>query len=146
MSAVQAFSNLIANPSQPYSRGETLIIEAALFLRVYEELKELFRRQYSDYFQLLKYDNEKESAMIEANFIRCVIQDILATREYTMEGIACYTATPEDVIYELAAGCNTNPTLSVSRRIIDLHRSVRPTLYKEIINKITQGEEKCRVD
>ncbi len=74
--------------------------------------------------------------MIEANFIRCIINDILSTEEYNLPGIAYYTDTPEDVIYEVAAGCNVRPTLLLARKIIELHRLVRPHLYREIMNKI----------
>ncbi len=76
--------------------------------------------------------------MLETNLIRFIINDILSTKEYDLSGIALYTDTPEDVIYDLACGCNINPTFLLSRKIIELHRMARPNLYQEIANKIKQ--------
>ncbi len=76
--------------------------------------------------------------MLENKFIRCLINDILSTEEYNLSGIAFYTGSTEDVIFELASGCNTNPTFLLSRKIIELHRLVRARLYDEIIKKITK--------
>jgi len=47
-----------------------------------------------------KINIEKEKSMIESNFIRCIINDILSTEEYTLPGIAYYTDTPEEIIIE----------------------------------------------
>ena len=77
--------------------------------------------------------------MIETNLIRCVINDILLTEEYTLPGIAHYTDTPEEVIFELASGLNSSPTLLVSRKIIELHRTIRPQLYAGIVHKVTHN-------
>ena len=139
MTAVQALYHFLDINFEGLSKKEMLILEAELFTRIYEELKEIIRKQNKEYFRLMKLNIEKESIMIEANFIRCIINDILYTEEYNLPGIAYYTDTPEDVIYEVASGCNIRPTLSLARKIIELHRSVRPNLYREIMNKITNG-------
>lgn len=136
MSTVQPFCLLFGvNPHQ-FSKEEFLFLEVELFARICEELKEIIREQNKDYFRIMKFNLEKENAMLEVKFIRCIINDILSTEEYNMPGIALYTNTPEDVIYELASGCNTNPTFLLSRKLIDLHRTVRPNLYREIISKV----------
>src|ERR1700733_7147349 len=115
MTAVQALYHFIDANLQGLSKNETLILEAELFTRIYRELKEIIREQNKDYFRLMKFNIEKENTMIEANFIRCIINDILSTEEYNLPGIAYYTDTPEDVIYEVAAGCNIRPTLLLAR-------------------------------
>jgi len=84
----------------------------------------------------MKCTAEIEDAMMEAKFARCVINDILSTEEYTLSGIACYTHTPEEVVYDVAIGVNTSPTAIFVRKIIELHRSIRRELYQEIIKKI----------
>lgn len=136
MSAIQALYHLLNINLRGLSKNEKLFLEADLFTRLCGELKEIIRKQNKDYFRLMKFNKEKENAMIEANFIRCIINDILSTDEYNLSGISYYTDIPADIIYEVATGCNLDPTLSLSRRIIDLHRSVRPELYREIMNKI----------
>ena len=52
-----------------------------------------------------------------------------------------HTQIPEEVIYELAAGQNTNPSLKCIRKIIELHRNTRPALYHAIVKKIV--DEHC---
>lgn len=118
------------------SKEETLVLEADLFLRICEELKEIYKNEYKEYFRTLKLNSETENIVMEKNLARCVINDILSTEEYTLPGLACYTHTPEDVLFEIASGINTDPTSSVMRKIIELHRSIRPNLYREILKKI----------
>jgi hypothetical protein len=137
MTAMEPLCQLIDIHPNNLSHEENLIVEAELFTRICEELKEIIRAYYRDYFHLMKFNQLMENTMIEANFIRCVINDILATEEYSLSGIACYTDTPEDVIHEVIAGNNHNPSWLFSRKIIELHRSVRPEIYQAIMKKIT---------
>ena len=139
MSAIEPLYRLLGiNPSK-LDRNEIILLEAELFSRVCEELKEFFRKQHRDYFYLMKFTNDMENHMLESNFIRLIIKDILASKEYTSAGIANYTDTPEDVIQEVIDGRNTNPSAKLLRRIIELHRSVRSALYEAIIRKIADG-------
>jgi len=126
------------NPSK-LTREENQFLEIELFIRVYEELKEYFRIFYREYFYLMRFTAEMEDVVMEGHLFRCVIGDILSTEEYSLSGIACYTATPEDVIYEVAIGRNVNPSLRVARKIIELHRSIKPDFYRGIVNKIAVG-------
>ena len=119
------------------SKDEILILEAELFYHTLNELKNVFRDQFKNYFRLMKYNIEMENAMIHANFLRCLVQDILASEEYSLEGIARYTRMPEDIIYDVAIGKNPNPSADLTHKIIELHRTIRPELYKNILNKIT---------
>lgn len=138
MSTVQPLCLLLEIDPRQFSKEEFLLLEAELFICICGELKEIIREQNKDYFRIMKFNLEKENTMLEIKFIRCIINDILSTEEYNLLGVALYTDTPEDVIYELASGRNTNPTFLLSRKIIELHRTVRPNLYQEIANKIRQ--------
>ena len=73
---------------------------------------------------------------LEANLACFILKDILSTEEYNLSGIACYTNTHEDVIHEVIEGRNINPSATLFRRCIDLHRSVRRDLYQSIMKKI----------
>lgn len=135
MSAVELLCRLADVKPQEFSREENLILEAELFSRLYTNLKDIFRSEFNAYFNLLNYSQEMEDAMLEANFLRCIINDILTTEAYTMAGIATYTQTPEDIIYEVATGQNVNPSFILTRKLIELHRTVRPSLYRDVFNK-----------
>jgi hypothetical protein len=138
MSAAQTFYQLLNVNIQGLSKHEIKILEVELLIRIYEELKEMIRAQNKDYFNLIKVSIEKESTMIEANFIRCIVNDILSTEEYSLPGIAYYTDTPEEVVYDIASGCNSYPSFLFASKVFELHRSIRPNLYREVMNKITE--------
>lgn len=77
--------------------------------------------------------------MLEENFLQFVINDILSTKEYSLEGIAQYADISEEVIYDILTGSHKIPSLPLSRKIIELHKSVRQDLYSQIFKKITLG-------
>lgn len=136
MSAIQPLYLFLGIDAHEFSKLELQFLEAELFVRICIELKETIREKNKTYLRILKFNFKKEDIMLDIEFIRYIINDILSTGEYNLAGIALYTHTSEDVIYELASGCNTNPTFLLSRKIIELHRTVRPNLYRKIINKI----------
>ncbi len=137
MSAIRALCELYGINNEALSREENLILEAELFVSTCDALKEIFRTQYKNYFRLMNFTMEMENTMLDANFMRLIIRDILSTEEYTLEGIACYAATHEDVVHEVVAGKNTAPSATFLRRIIELHKSVRCEIYDEVVKKIT---------
>lgn len=136
MSSVQSLFVLLKMNTQHLSKNELLFLEAEIFIRICQELKEKIREQNKNYFQTIKYTTETENAVLEIKFIRCIVNDILSTEDYSLPGVALYTNTPEEVIYEIASGANTNPTFILSRKLIELHRTVRPHLYQSILEKI----------
>lgn len=69
-------------------------------------------------------------------FMQEMIKDILSTQEYSLAGIATHTHIPEEVLCDVAAGINNNPTFELSRRLFELHINVRHDLYEGIMQKI----------
>lgn len=126
------------NPNR-LSKSENILMEMEIFYRVCHELKTHYNFDYFRYFQLIKNYEHMEEAMIDDNFVKCIVNDLL--EEYSLQGIAAYTDIPEEVIYELATGQNTNPSLKCIRKIIELHRSTRPSLYQTIVRKIVQEHQ-----
>lgn len=136
MAAIIPFFQLMRIDISNLSKQELLIVEAELFIRICEELKEVFRKEHKDYFCLMNTSKEKESSMLEAKFVSSIIQDILSTQEYNLQGIAKYTDFHEDVVVDVIVGKNVCPSSVFLKRIIELHRSVRSELYKRIMKKI----------
>ena len=97
MSAMEPLCLLTGTNPSHLTKEENLLLEAELFARICDELKEIFREQYRDYFHLMKFTIEKENAMLEAVFVQLIIQDILSTEEYNSTGIAHYTNTPKNL-------------------------------------------------
>ena len=136
MSAMEPLCHLMGIDRNKLSKKEYILLEAEIFICLCEKLKEFFREQYKDYFHLMKFTLEKENTMIETNFVRLIINDILSTEEYNQCGIAHYTDTPEDIVQEVLDGRNLRPSAIFLWKIIELHRSVRRDLYNSIVKKI----------
>ncbi len=139
MSVMEPLYRLVGVIPSRLTEEQSLLLEAEIFARICEELREIFRKQHWEYFYLMKFTIEMENIMLESKFVRLIIQDILATGEYNLEGIAHYTDTHEEVIEEMMTGRNASPSAAFLRKLIDLHRSVRPELYKEIVKKVTEN-------
>ncbi len=136
MSATQTWCELIGIFSEKVTKSESLLFEAEMFIRVCQAIKENFREKHENFFRLMKFTVEMENEMLEINFIRLIIQDILFTEEYNLSGIANYLHMPEEVVQEVASGLNSNPSATFLQRIIGLHRMVRRELYQAILKKI----------
>lgn len=135
MSTIEPLSRLICINYSEFDKKEIFLLEAEVFSYVCEELIDFFREQYREYFRLMKFDLQKENAVLDDKFVRLIIQDILSTDEYNLKGIAQYSDTPEEVIEEIVLERNTNPSAIFLRRIIDLHKMVRKDLYESIVKK-----------
>lgn len=129
-------SYLLRLDSSKFSNIEKHLLEIKLFVGIYRELHEIFKRQYMDYQRLIKTTPNQEESMLSINFEQEMIKDILSTKEYSLSGIATHTFTPEEVVYDIASGINTDPTCKLSRKLFELHMTVRRNLYDAIVQKI----------
>lgn len=136
MASLELFSSLIGINLKKLSSTEIRILEISLFIKVCKALEEIFHEELKDTL-LTRQIVEKGSHMYEARFLTKIVNDILNTDLYTIAGIAYETNVPEDVICDIILEQNRNPSLEVSRKIIELHRKVDPALYQRVINKIS---------
>lgn len=136
MAAIEPLSRIIGiNPSR-LTKVEKFFLEMDLFLTICRELSDNFKTRYKNYFYLVETTYQTEKTMLEKNFVSFIINDILSTNLYTIQGIATYTGMSDEVIREVAARINNDPSAILLRRCIELHREVRNELYNEIIKKI----------
>lgn len=137
MSATEFLCRTIGIDPRKLSKEENLILEAELYSRICNQVINSYEDQYKNYFFLLNDINTKEDDinMTDLNFLRSLIYDLLRNDTYTLSGIACYTQTPQDVIEELVIGSHSSPVLNLSRKLIELHRSLYPDLYRNILKK-----------
>lgn len=117
------------------TKKERILLEADLWLRIHHELNKHFLSIYKEYFFLIKQANNKENDMFEHENVKMLIQDIIRTGEYTLEGIAYYTYTCVDVLQEILYG-KCEPSARLLRNLIELHRSVFRDFYTSIIEKV----------
>jgi hypothetical protein len=143
MSAKEPLSQLMGITSAHLTFDEKCFLEADLFYHVCEELKFYFKSQYKQYIRLLKSNIDKENTMLDNDFARLIIKDILLTEEYTLDGIACYANTHTDVVYDIALGYNVSPSAAFVQRVIALHRMVKPEIYRSILKKVMDDYSKA---
>lgn len=113
------------NPTQ-FSKEEQILLAAEITNLLHTELINFFTKDY----------HHLRTFMLEASIIRCLINDIIATKEYTLMGIAYYADTSEDMLIEIITGHCQDPPFRLSTKIIELHKSIRPDLYKSILQKM----------
>lgn len=134
MTKIDLATYLLRLDNYKLSKTESLLLETKLSISIFNELLEIFKCQYRDYLNLIKY--YQEESMFCMNLAQEMIKDILSTEEYSLQGIAIYTDIPEEVLLEIASGINKNPTFDSSRKLFELHVMVRRNLYDNIIEKI----------
>ena len=126
MSATDLLESLFRCNICKLSIKERRLSELIIFKYLYRELLQYFEINIT----------EREENMLYGSIIRGIINELLLSEEYSLEGLANYTGYPEDVIYEIAAGININPTLPLSAKIIELHSLAKPEVYNSLIKKM----------
>lgn len=95
-------------------------------------------------FGIIQNNNQGEKIrMLNTSVIRGLVNDLLSDNEYSLEGLAVYTGYPEDAIFDLIAGINTNPTIGLSTKIIELHAIARRDFYDGLVKKILANLPAC---
>lgn len=138
MPAIEPFHHFVGINSRFLTRTEKMLLEADLFDFFCRELIEFFKLKESQNIDDFYLNKEGATIMLEVELVKSMLTDILLTEEYTLSGIAYYTNTPEDVIYDICIGQNTAPSAQFLRKIIALHRSVKAHIYSNITKKIAE--------
>lgn len=135
MSAMEPLCLLLGVNPKKLSKYKIRFLEAELFVRIYAKLEEIFRNRYKNFFRLMNFTLHMETTMLEANFVRFLIENMISTGNYTMQGIVSYTDTPEDTIHEIMIGRNTSPSVTFVRKLIELDRVARKDFYQAIVKE-----------
>ena len=121
------------NKDKKYSVREKRILELLLYKYIYDEMHHRLEENY--FFK-------EEHEMVDGYLIRSLVNDLLINKDYSISGLACYTGIPEDVIYDISAGINNDPTITVSNKIIGLHFMARRELYVSFVKRFTNAINK----
>jgi hypothetical protein len=125
--------------SKKFTKPENWILEAELYLRIHKKIWEAYKFQYKDYFYLIV--KEEEDINMELYVIKSLINDLIKSEAYTLSGIAYYTRIPEEIIEDLFMTNKINPLITFTRKLIELHKSIRPDIYQKIIKKLISDKE-----
>lgn len=133
--------NLYHSISIPFTeKNERKFLKAFLLGRFQYLLYELFQNELNFH----QTDTAMESYTMDRKILQLIIQKIIETGEYTLEGIAFYTHIPFDVIYDAAHGINKEFSITPWARVIDLLIQVKPEVEELLIKKLLESKDKNR--
>jgi len=135
MPALEPFYYLLNTKQQRMSKNEMLLTEVIFFLQLEYALSKIIKAVRL-HEKGTEEHHHKEHVMIENNFVKNLIEDILSTEEYTLAGIAFHLQVPEEVLSDILIGYNQSPSLVLARKIMELHKCVRRDLYQYLVKKI----------
>jgi len=120
------------------AKNERKILKAFLLGQLHQLFCKLFQNK------MLRNDNDSpmECYAMDSKIIQFLIQGIVETGEYTLEGIALYTYIPFDIIYDAACGINNQFSITPWVRVVDLYMHVKPDITKILIDKFLEMKEK----
>lgn len=117
-------------------QNEQTLLKAVLLAIVQNFLQETIIKSHKKF--------QKESYAMDQQIMKLIIQGILDTGNYTLEGIAYDTNIPFDVIYEAALGHTRELSITPWSRIIALFFNARPDIAQLLINKLLHALGKER--
>ena len=129
--------NVKPNSSPPLSfspKNERKILKALLLSRINQLLCELFSTQ----IQFDQNCSTLECYRMDSKVIQLLIQGIVESGEYTLEGIAFYTHIPFDVLYEAACGIGNQFSITPWARVVDLYIQIKPDIAQVLISRLIE--------
>jgi len=121
-------------------KNERKILKAFLLGRLQNVFCELFRTHIQD----IHNNCLMEHYLMDSKIIQLLIQGIIETGEYTLEGIAFYTHIPIDVIYDAACGISNQLSITSWAKLVDLYMQVKLDIRDILIDKLIEIIKKNR--
>lgn len=115
-------------------KNERKILKAVLLGRLHQLFCELFEDAMPD----KKNNYSMECYAMDSKIIQLLLQGIIETGEYTLEGIAYYTHIPFDVIYDAACGISDQFSITPWARVVDLYMQVKPEVANVLIERLLE--------
>lgn len=117
------------NPDLTRYQIKKNIQELYRYLCYYQATKNSCKNHYHTFLNLCLDYRDKEIDMIEHYYLQFIINDILATGEYTLEGISHSTRIPIDILTDILTGVNKVPSYQTVFLLLDFHFSVKTNEY-----------------
>lgn len=117
--------------------NERKILKIFLLGYLHNLLCEIFEKK-NFYFNI----NTLESYAMDSKIIQLLIQGIVETGEYTLEGIAYHTRIPFDIVYDAACGINNHFSITPWTKVVDLYMKVRPDIAQVLLDRLLEMKSK----
>lgn len=118
-----------------FSPKEHLFIKGYLFNVLYRRAKRLCRKYHKQHLKKLSQSECGEEVM--DNYLSYyIIQDLLETGNFTLEGIANEINVHMDVMFDISSGLKTNHSPAILYRLIQLHITVKRTWHADLFRRL----------
>jgi len=108
-----------------------------------ERTHALFCQLFHAIIQQSQNSGITEHYTMDSKIIQILINGIIDTGEYTLEGIAYYTRIPLDVIFDAACGgYNNQLSITLWAKIVGLYLQVRPDIARILYDKLFEMRDK----
>lgn len=121
-----------------YTKNKRKIMKAFLLSQLHRLFCELFYNK----IQSEKNLSSMEYYVVDNKIIQFLIQGIIDTGEYTLEGISHCTRIPFDVIFDAACGNNTQLSITPWAKVVDLYMQAKPDVAQLLFNKLVEIKDK----
>jgi hypothetical protein len=105
-------------------------------------LHHLFCNLFQNKIQQDTSDISMECYTMDSKIIKILIEDIVETGEYSLEGIAHATRIPFDVIFDAACGNCNQFSITPWARIVDLYTQVKPDVTQLLFARLLEIKDK----
>jgi len=145
-SEINLHSNILTQKTVPKKiilsklsvKNERKILKAFLLGHLHHLFYELLNKKLQP-----NYNNySMECYDMDNRVIQFLIQSIIETGEYTLEGIAFHTRIPFDVIYDAACGIPNQFSITPWARIVALYLQVKPDVAQLSIDRLLEIKDK----
>lgn len=121
--------------SNYHERG---ILKLFILTSLYKAFNETFQNKMQ--FDQSNYLEERYA--MDSKMMQFLLQSIVETGEYTLEGIAHYTQISFDAIFDAACGINNQLSITSWVKIVELYLQVKPDVAKILRDKVGELKEK----
>jgi hypothetical protein len=122
----------------PSIKIERKFLKAFLLGHLHQLFFELFKEKMQSHHNNFSL----ECYAVDSKIIQFIIQDIIETGHYTLEGIAYHTRIPFDVIYDAACGLSNQFSITPWARVVGLYLQVKPEVAQELTTKLLEISNK----
>lgn len=120
------------------AKQDRKLLKVFLLSRLHQLFCDLFKNK----MQCNQNNSSMECYTMDSKIIQLLIQGIIETGEYTLEGISYRTRIPFDVIFDAACGISNQFSITPWVRIVDLYIQVNPEIAQALFDKLIEIKDK----
>lgn len=125
-------------PSVPFLFFQKNVLRAFVISGIHQLVSEQFRER-----GLLNHENLcLEIHGMDRRITQLMINSLVESGQYTLEGIARYTHIPFEVVYDAACGVGGGICATSWTRIVHLYLGVYPDLARRLVDKFLEMQQK----